>query len=74
MKTYEYRRDLAVEYAHRWANGRNPRYLDFEKFGGDCTNFASQCLFEGSDAMNYIPNYGLVLYKCRKQNTVLDGS
>ncbi|MGE4352584.1 MAG: amidase domain-containing protein [Oscillospiraceae bacterium] len=58
MKTYDYRRDLAVAYAHRWAFGRNPKYLDFQGIGGDCTNFASQCIFAGSGAMNYTPTLG----------------
>lgn len=53
-----YKREKAVEYAHRWALGRNPAYLDFEKLGGDCTNFASQCIFAGSGVMNYTPTFG----------------
>ena len=36
-----YNREKAVAYARAWALKRNPRYLDFEKMGGDCTNFAS---------------------------------
>ena len=53
-----YRRDLAVAYAHRWAYGRNPAYFDYEELGGDCTNYASQCLFAGVGVMNYTPTYG----------------
>lgn len=53
-----YNRDEAVKYAHRWALKRNTKYLDFEKFGGDCTNFASQVIFAGSSVMNYTPTYG----------------
>lgn len=53
-----YNRKAAVEYAHRWAYGRNPQYYDFEKLGGDCTNFASQCLYAGSGVMNYTPQLG----------------
>lgn len=56
--TLPYNRDRAVEYAHKWAYGRNPRYLDFENLGGDCTNFASQCVYNGSRIMNYTPVYG----------------
>ena len=44
----EYRREAALQYAKQWALGRNPRYLDFEHMGGDCTNFASQCIYAGS--------------------------
>ena len=27
----DYDRHAAVQYAHRWAYGRNPAYYDFEK-------------------------------------------
>ncbi len=53
-----YNREKAVEYAHKWAYGRNPRYLNFENLGGDCTNFASQVIYSGSGVMNYTPVYG----------------
>ncbi len=53
-----YDRRAAVAYAHRWAYGRNPAYYDYENIGGDCTNFASQCLFAGAGIMNYDPVYG----------------
>ena len=39
---YEYNREAAVSYARRWALGRNPAYMDYELWGGDCTNFISQ--------------------------------
>jgi hypothetical protein len=48
----------AIAYAHRWAKGRNPRYYDFDKIGGDCTNFISQCLFAGGFSMNYAGDGG----------------
>lgn len=47
-----YDRQAAVAYAHRWAYGRNPAYYDYEAIGGDCTNYASQCLYAGSGIMN----------------------
>jgi len=53
-----YDRAKAVAYAHEWAYGRNPRYYDFSNIGGDCTNFASQCLYAGSGVMNYSPTNG----------------
>ena len=53
-----YDRAAAVEYAHRWAYFRNPDYYDFQNIGGDCTNFASQCIYAGSGVMNYTPIYG----------------
>ena len=43
-----YDRRAAVEYAHKWAFGRNPEFYDFSEIGGDCTNFASQCLYAGA--------------------------
>ncbi len=53
-----YDRARAVAYAHKWAFGRNPAYYDYEDIGGDCTNFASQCLFAGTGVMNYTPTFG----------------
>ncbi len=58
LKEKEYRREAALQYAKQWALGRNPRYLDFEHMGGDCTNFASQCIYAGSGVMNYTPVKG----------------
>lgn len=53
-----YKREKAVEYAHKWAFSRNSDYLDFENLGGDCTNFASQVIYAGSGVMNFTPTYG----------------
>ncbi len=53
-----YRRDRAVAYAHRWALSRNPLFQNFAGYGGDCTNFVSQCLFAGSCVMNLTPTFG----------------
>lgn len=53
-----YDRKAAVSYAHKWAYGRNPKYYDYEKLGGDCTNFASQCIYSGCKVMNYTPTFG----------------
>ncbi len=54
----DYDRLTAVQYAHRWAYGRNPKFYDYEDLGGDCTNFASQCIFTGSGVMNFTPTFG----------------
>lgn len=54
----DYNRKAAVDYANKWALSRNKRYFDFSNLGGDCTNFVSQCLYAGSNIMNYIPIYG----------------
>ena len=53
-----YDRQAAVAYAHRWAYRRNMIYYDYEDIGGDCTNFASQCLYAGSEVMDYTPDFG----------------
>lgn len=57
-KIIPYDRAAAVAYAHRWAFGRNPNYYDYEELGGDCTNFASQCLYAGTGVMNFTPTFG----------------
>lgn len=53
-----YDREAAVAYAKKWALGRNPAYYDFNDIGGDCTNFASQCIYAGAGVMNFTPLYG----------------
>lgn len=58
MRDLSYDREAAVAYARRWALGRNPAYYDFQDLGGDCTNFASQCLYAGAGVMNYTPGTG----------------
>ena len=58
MREKAYNREAAVLYARRWAMGRNPAFYDFEKIGGDCTNFASQCLYAGAQVMNFTPDVG----------------
>ncbi len=47
-----YQKEKAVEYATKWWNKRNPDFYNFDKLGGDCTNFVSQCLFYGGIEMN----------------------
>lgn len=54
----DYNRDLAVEYAKKWALSRNPEYFNYEGVGGDCTNFASQCVYAGTGIMNYTKDFG----------------
>ena len=51
-----YDRSKAVEYAYEFWNKRNPRFYNFDKLGGDCTNFISQCLFYGGIEMNFSKN------------------
>jgi hypothetical protein len=64
---YPYNRTGAVNYAYRyWSNYNNSEYFDFDPdsgYGGDCTNFISQAIFEDGGAMmafpqNYQPDIG----------------
>lgn len=48
-----YNKEKAVRYALEWALKRNPKYYNYDKLGGDCTNFISQCLYAGVGKMNY---------------------
>lgn len=54
----EYLRDRAVQYAQKYALVRNPLFYTFEGIGGNCTNFASQCVLAGSCVMNFAPVFG----------------
>ena len=58
MRIIEYDRRAAALYAREWALKRNPDYYDFSLIGGDCTSFASQCLYAGCGVMNYTPDVG----------------
>lgn len=58
MHFINYDRNKATEYAKRWAMERNSSYLNFDGMGGDCTNFASQCLYAGVGIMNYQKDIG----------------
>lgn len=51
IKVYD--RQAALDYAKEWSFKRNPKYYDFTKIGGDCTNFISQCLYAACHVMNY---------------------
>lgn len=58
MAVIPFNTDAAVRYALRWALSRNPEYYNFSDLGGDCTNFISQCIYAGSNVMNYDPIFG----------------
>ena len=58
MEEILYNRDAVVAYACKWALGRNPAYYNFENDGGDCTNFASQCIYAGAQTMNFTQIFG----------------
>lgn len=53
MQIKIYERNKAIQYAKKWAYMRNPRYFNYDGIGGDCTNFVSQCIYEGCKVMNY---------------------
>ena len=53
MRELPYNRSAVIAYASRWALSRNTAYYDFQDIGGDCTNFASQCIYAGARVMNY---------------------
>lgn len=53
MNIKTYNRIAAIKYAKKWALSRNPKYYNFDPVGGDCTSFVSQCLYAGSQKMNY---------------------
>jgi hypothetical protein len=63
-----YDRKNVVDYAKIWAFKRNPAFLNFDKLGGDCTNFASQCIYAGSKVMNYTKVFGWY-YKSSEDRT-----
>lgn len=58
MRDIVYNRADAVSYARQWALSRNPDFYNFEGLGGDCTNFASQCIYAGAKVMNTTPVTG----------------
>lgn len=58
MEITDYDRQAVLLYAKKWAYGRNPAFYNFDRIGGDCTNFASQCVFAGAKVMNYTPTVG----------------
>ena len=68
MEIFDYDRKAAYEYAKKWAFKRNPEFYDFSKIGGDCTNFASQCIYAGAGVMNYTPVFGW-FYKSANDRT-----
>lgn len=58
MRQTLYEREKVKQYAKKWAYTRNPAYYNYDPIGGDCTNFASQCIYAGSGIMNYTKDTG----------------
>lgn len=73
MKYIEYDRQLVVEYAKKWALSRNPKYYNFDAVGGDCTSFASQCIYAGSKKMNYTKDLGWYYINGNKKSASWSG-
>ena len=69
----EYLRDRAVLYAQKYALVRNPLFYTFEGIGGNCTNFASQCVLAGSCTMNFTPVYGWYYLSVNKRSASWTG-
>lgn len=55
--TYYYDREKAKKYALKYAYNPNKDYFNYETYGGDCTNFASQCLHSGGIPFDRVGNY-----------------
>lgn len=47
-----YDRKKVVSYAEKWCNNRNPEYSPYDDLGGNCQNFASQCIHAGGINMD----------------------
>lgn len=46
-----YNRADAASYARTYAENYNPNYPNYHDMGGDCTNFVSQCVYDGGMPM-----------------------
>ena len=58
LKLNTFSRNNAREYAIKYALTKNPEYFDYTTYGGNCTNYISQCLFAGAPKMNFNVNNG----------------
>lgn len=47
LNCFAYNGEAAAKYAKKWYNSANSTYNDHHGNGGDCTNFASQCVYAG---------------------------
>lgn len=69
----DYDRDAAVKYAHLWAFEKNPLFYSYDKLGGDCTNFVSQCILAGNGVMNFTPASGWYYINANKKSPAWTG-
>lgn len=49
---YPYDSAAALEYSVSYFNTRNPEWVDYSIYGGNCQNFVSQCVFAGGIPMD----------------------
>ena len=49
-----YNRTAAIEYANKYYHTRNPEWYDFSYEGGNCQNYASQCMYAGGIPMDFL--------------------
>lgn len=54
---HSYDRNLAVNYANKYADDRNSDYYDYSKLGGNCVNYVSQSIHAGGVPMDYTGSY-----------------
>lgn len=53
LKINKYNRNLAEDYATKYALKKNPEFFDYTNSGGNCTNYISQCIYAGAPKMNF---------------------
>lgn len=73
LTVFPYDREAALNYARTWSLSRNPKYYDFSEIGGDCTNFISQCIYEGCHIMNPTQYVGWYYYSAQSRSASWTG-
>ena len=54
---HPYNREDALNYANKYADGRNPKYYDYSNLGGNCANYGSQVIKAGGIPDDYTGPY-----------------
>ena len=57
FKRHAYNRTKALNYSDKYVLSPNPNYVNLENYGGNCTNFTSQCLKAGGIVQDKTGNY-----------------
>ena len=70
-KSYDiaYDRQKAIDYAYKYYHSRSDDWYDFSDEGGNCQNYASQCIYAGIGKMDYSGDYQ---WKCYINNSEYD--